>query len=186
MPFKQLFKTSVNFIETDLDMDIVDKICKTVAKIATILSGLLLLSVFVVLFIEISGRFMGRSPSWTEELSRWGLIAMCFSGASAALYNKSHVGVNIIVTRLPFAVARICTAIAYLCGITLCIFFGYYCFLAAMRTVNLKGDIIPVSMIYVKMFLPLGFFMMLIQLLGGLIKLFDKRLTAIADATIGS
>ena len=186
MPFKQLFKTSVNFIEKELDMDIVDKICKTVAKIATILSGLLLLSVFVVLFIEISGRFMGRSPSWTEELSRWGLIAMCFSGASAALYNKSHVGVNIIVTRLPFAVARICTAIAYLCGITLCIFFGYYCFLAAMRTVNLKGDIIPVSMIYVKMFLPLGFFMMLIQLLGGLIKLFDKRLTAIADATIGS
>ncbi|MBC6721247.1 TRAP transporter small permease [Treponema sp. Marseille-Q4130] len=167
-------------------MDIVDKICKTTAKIATILSGLLLLSVFVVLFIEISGRFMGKSPSWTEELSRWGLVAMCFSGASAALYNKSHVGVNIIVTRLPFPVAKICTAIAYLCGITLCIFFGYYCFLAAMRTVNLKGDIIPVSMIYVKMFLPLGFFMMFIQLLGGLIKLFDKRLTAIADATIGS
>ena len=167
-------------------MDIVDKICKTAAKIATVLSGFLLLSVFVVLFIEISGRFMGKSPAWTEELSRWGLVAMCFSGASAALYNKSHVGVNIIVTRLPFLVARICTAIAYLCGITLCIFFGYYCFLAAIKTVNLKGDIIPAAMIYVKMFLPFGFFMMLIQFIGGLIKVFDKRLTAIAGVTVGS
>ena len=41
-------------------------------------------------------------------------------------------------------------------------------------------------MIYVKMFLPFGFFMMLIQLIGGLIKLFDKRLTAIAGVTVGS
>ncbi|MFC2603263.1 MAG: hypothetical protein ACFNX0_05095, partial [Treponema sp.] len=75
---------------------------------------------------------------------------------------------------------------AYLCGITLCIFFGYYCFLAAIKTANLKGDIIPVAMIYVKMFLPFGFFMMLIQLIGGLIKVFDKRLTAIAGVTVGS
>ncbi len=156
-------------------MNILEKISKKVAQITSVIAGLLLLIVFVVIFIGIVGRVIRNNPSWTEELARWGLISIGFLGGSVALYKKQHVGVNIIVTRMPLKVAKIATIIAYFAVLSVCAYCLYYSYYAAIKAYRIKGDIIPFSMMYVKLFLPFGFGCMIIHLLAGLSKIFQCK-----------
>ncbi len=149
-------------------MKILNMISKKIAQITSVISGLLLICVFIVIFIGIGGRIIRNNPSWTEEIARWGLISIGFLGGSVAVYKKQHVGVNIIVTRLPLKIAKVATVIAYLAVIFVCSFCLYHSYSAAISAYRIKGDIIPFSMMYVKLFLPLGFACMIVHLLAGL------------------
>jgi len=159
-----------------------EKISKYAAKFASVLSGCLIIAVFIVIFIGIIGRFISRSPSWTEEISRWGLLAICFSGTSAALYQRQHTGMNIFIEWVPLKFAKVLTVIAYVLAIILCAYCFYFCGRAAFKVARMKGDIIPLSMMYVKLFLPMGFALMIIQLVNGLVHVFSA--TDIANVTI--
>lgn len=123
--------------------------------------------VFCLVFSGVIFRLIGHNFSLSEELSRWGLVSICFIGASAALKQKQHVAVNMLMQALPLRVAKICVTVAYLLVFVLLGFSTFYSFKAAIGAHGMVGDIIPVSMMYVKLSLPLGMSMMFVHLLHG-------------------
>jgi TRAP-type C4-dicarboxylate transport system permease small subunit len=136
-------------------------------KLAIILAAGLLISVFCLVFSGVIFRMIGSNFSLSEELSRWGLVSICFIGASAALKQKQHVAVNMLMQALPLRFAKICVTVGYLMIFALLGFSTYYSLKAAIGAAGMVGDIIPISMMYVKLTLPLGMAMMIVHLLHG-------------------
>lgn len=51
----------------------------------------------------------------SEEVSRWLFIWITFLGAVVALRERAHLGVDMLVSRLPVAGKKLCLAASYLC-----------------------------------------------------------------------
>jgi TRAP-type C4-dicarboxylate transport system permease small subunit len=136
-------------------------------KLAIVLASGILILVFCLVFSGVIFRLIGSNFSLSEELSRWGLISICFIGASAALKQKQHVAVNMLMQALPLRVSKVFVTIAYLVTFILLAFSTYYSLKAALGAQGMAGDIIPISMMYVKLTLPLGMAMMIVHLLHG-------------------
>jgi TRAP-type C4-dicarboxylate transport system permease small subunit len=167
----------------DSVVNILDRISWVLGKIATYIATIIIVAVFFVISAGILCRFTSLRISWTEELARWGLISLTYVGASAALRNKQHVGVNFIVNALPDKIAKILTGLAY---VVVMITVGYFFFNsleAALKATRIRGDIIPISLKYVKLLLPMSFFMMFFHLAWGLSTLFGAK--GVDGKTIG-
>ncbi|NYB74680.1 TRAP transporter small permease [Sedimentibacter hydroxybenzoicus DSM 7310] len=55
----------------------------------------------ILLFLSIVFRFLLHLPlAWTEEISLYGLVWLCYFGASLAIKNNSHLKMEIITTYL--------------------------------------------------------------------------------------
>lgn len=148
-------------------MKILEKLSNALEKFAIYLAAGILISVFCLVFSGVIFRMIGHNFSLSEELSRWGLISICFIGASAALKQKQHVAVNMLMQALPFRIAKVGVTISYLAVIVLLVFSTFYSLKAAIGAAGMVGDIIPISMMYVKLTLPLGMVMMIVHLLHG-------------------
>ncbi len=150
-------------------MELLGKVSAALEKFALAIATVLLIVMFSLVFSGVVLRVIGNSFSLSEELSRWCLISLCFIGGSVALKQKQHVGVNILVSTLPLRAAKVGVLVAYLVVLTLLGFATWYGFTAAIAAKDMTGDIVPVSMMYVKFSLPLGMFMMVVHLLYGLL-----------------
>ncbi|AEV29275.1 TRAP-type C4-dicarboxylate transport system, small permease component [Sphaerochaeta pleomorpha str. Grapes] len=171
------------FKKGDVVVTILDKISRAFGKFATLLACLILIAIFMVISAGIVCRFTGLRLSWTEELARWGLISLCYVGASAALRNRQHVGVNIVINAMPQKIAKIAVGIAYVVCMVIVVYFFFNSGEAALKAGRIKGDIIPISLKYVKLLLPMSFFMMFFHLAWGFSTIFGAK--QISDVTIG-
>ena len=156
-------------------MNLLAKLSDAFEKLAIVLAAGILILVFCLVFSGVIFRLLGSNFSMSEELSRWGLIGICFIGASAALKQKQHVAVNMLMQTLPLRVGKICVTIAYLVTLVLLAFSTYYSLKAAIGAEGMAGDIIPISMMYVKLTLPLGMSMMIVHLLHGILGIASGR-----------
>lgn len=165
-------------------MGLIKKSSNLLEKVGLAISTALLIVIFCLVFSGVILRVIGNSFSMSEELSRWGLISLCFIGASVALKRKQHVGVNMLISALPLKIAKTGVVIAYVVVfILLCLSF-FYGLTAAIEAKDITGDIIPLSMMYVKFCIPLGMLMMIVHLLNGFIELVDAK--DVKNVLIGS
>lgn len=153
---------------------VLDRISSGMGKFATLLAGLILIGVFGIILLGVSARFTGMRFAWTEELARWGLVSLTYVGASAALRNKQHAGVNIVLNLLPKKLGKIVAALAYLILAFVVVFLCMNSFEAAIKATRIRGDILPLSMMYVKLLIPASFFMMFFHLICGLLELMSS------------
>ncbi|WP_337997028.1 TRAP transporter small permease [Oleispirillum naphthae] len=149
-------------------MQMLEKLSDALDKLAVFLGALILGGVFLLVMSGVVFRITGHNFSLSEELSRWGLVSICFIGSSAALKRKQHVGVNMLLQVLPLGIGKVCVAVSYLAVLTTVAFSAHYSLRAAMCAQGMVGDIVPVSMMYVKLSLPFGMAMMFVHLLYGL------------------
>lgn len=111
-------------------------------------------------------RLLGMAPSWSEELSRWLIVGLTFIAGSVAFKQGAHVGVTIMVQKMPVIIQK---PLIQLTNILVIIFMSYvfwYGFEAAVYSYDTYGDIIQISMMYVKLNLPLGALIMIIHTLA--------------------
>ena len=155
-------------------MKILSKLSRACEKFAIAASGILLAIVFALVFGAVIFRAVGSNFALSEELSRWGLVSICFIGASAALKQKMHVAVNMLVDMLPLPLGKILVAIAHVLVLVLLVYSTGYSWRAAMRAGAMTGDIIPLSMMWVKLTLPLGMAMMIVHLVHGLASIYSS------------
>ena len=148
-------------------MKTLGKLSDALEKLAIFLSAAILIAVFCLVFSGVIFRIIGMNFSLSEELSRWGLVSICFIGASAALKQKQHVAVNQLMQAMPLRIGKVCVTAGYLAIFVLLFFSTFYSFRAALAAEGMMGDIIPISMMYVKISLPLGMAMMIVHLLHG-------------------
>lgn len=90
---------------------VVDVFCKAFEYLIGLMLGLMVLLVFGNVVLRY-GFNSGIAES--EELSRWLFIWITFLGATVALRERAHLGVDMLVSRLPTALKKACLAASYL------------------------------------------------------------------------
>jgi TRAP-type C4-dicarboxylate transport system permease small subunit len=77
--------------------------CKGILdKMVDVLVVFLFLIIFASVLLQIFLRYLLNFPlTWSEELSRYLFIMVCFLGWTLATRNKSHIKVNLILDALP-------------------------------------------------------------------------------------
>ncbi len=134
--------------------------------------------IFLVTVLVLSGVFlraMGQSLSWSEELARWLLVGIAFVSSSVALKQGSHVGITIIVKKLPFKIKKYVIQLANLMILVFLAYGFWLSFLAARFTSQQMGDVIGLSMIYVKMHIPISFLIMIIHVIYYIFAIIDNE-----------
>ena len=78
----------------------------------------LLLCVMVgLIMFQILGRYVfNYSISWSEEAANFALVWMTMLGAGLAMRTRSHVGIDILVTRTPLRVQQVAKSASFLLG----------------------------------------------------------------------
>ncbi len=107
---------------------------------------------------------LSRGLDWTEELGRYLMIWMGFLGASLALRNGAHVGVDMVRATLPRAVRRVVILIG---SLIICSFFVMVTY-QGIRLVSMVQEqeslVLPISMFWPYLAIPVGTLLMLVQL----------------------
>ncbi|MEW6548770.1 MAG: TRAP transporter small permease [Spirochaetota bacterium] len=165
-------------------MKYLEKLSDILAKLAVAVAASLCGAILCLVLYGVFLRITGNAFSMSEELSRWGMIAMTFIGASAALKRKQHIGINMLVQKVPLSIGKSLLLLAYLCAFILLGISFWFSLEAALATSDMMGDIIPIPMMYVKLSLPLGMAMMLVHLLVGFLHIFKAK--DIREVLIGS
>jgi TRAP-type C4-dicarboxylate transport system permease small subunit len=77
---------------------------------------IILMAVMVVLiFVNIICRyFLGAAIAWSEEVSRFILIWIAFLGTILAYVNNEHLGLDLVIRKLPVRLGGVVETIAYL------------------------------------------------------------------------
>lgn len=71
-------------------------------------NGLLLALMFLITFYQILARDVFIiSSMWTEELARFLFVWIVFLGAATLMENNGHIGISIVIDRLPRTVGRV-------------------------------------------------------------------------------
>ena len=117
-------------------------------NLAACLMGVLLL----VLFLQVFTRYVLDDPlSWTEEAARYIYVYIVFLGASAAISDRTHVGIDYFAKALPVRAQwalSVAVNLLVLCALALLAYWGWR---AAMRQWNLPLVVldIPYTWVYV-------------------------------------
>jgi len=83
----------------------------------------LLILMFAITFLQVVMRYLFLSPlPWAEEAVRFMFVWASFIGAAIGIKEKIHIGINIIVARLPLILQRITSTAVYL----LIMWFAYF------------------------------------------------------------
>lgn len=75
-----------------------DKLFKLVDYFTGILTGLMIIFVFLNVVLRI---FFNAGLTWSEELSRYLFVYVTYIGAISAMYANAHIGVDTLISRVP-------------------------------------------------------------------------------------
>jgi TRAP-type C4-dicarboxylate transport system permease small subunit len=128
-----------------------------------------------LIIIMVLFRMMGGGMPWGEELSRWLLVGMAFIGASVALKKGAHVGISIVVSKLPSYIRRGVFLIGNILVLIFLLFFVYYSYQVAMGALRQLGGAIRVPMTVPYLQLPVGGVIMIIHMAYFIFGLFTKN-----------
>ena len=126
---------------------------------ACLMGGLL-----VVLFLQVFTRYVLNDPlSWTEEVARYVYVYIVFLGSSAAISDRTHVGIDFIVKALP---RRAQWAVAFFVNLLILAVLAnliYWGWRSAIRQLNLPMVVLQVPYTWVYAIVPISAAMMTIR-----------------------
>ena len=141
------------------------KILDGFAKVVEVLSVIIMCVMVVVVFLATTGRYSGLfSIPWSEECSRYCMMAIVYFGLMLASRNGSHFVVEIVPLVFPKNVVKVFSVIVALLVDAFAIFLVRYGWLVCSRMLN-QGQTspmmgIPTGMVY--MLIPVGVALMAI------------------------
>jgi TRAP-type C4-dicarboxylate transport system permease small subunit len=137
-----------------------------VDKVATWISIIYAFLVTVIVLASVFLRMAGRAPSWSEEFARWLLIGIAFISASVALKRGAHIGITALIKTIPSkTLLRVIIQLSNFLVLVFLVYMFWFGLDAAIKAVDQSGDIIPVSVLYVKLHVPIGALMMIVHVL---------------------
>jgi len=96
---------------------IVDLICRLFVFLMVVCMALMVVMVFGNVVLRYG---FNSGITVSEELSRWLFVWMTFLGSVVAVRNRTHLGTDALVSRLPLAGRRLCFAAAHLLMLAVC------------------------------------------------------------------
>ena len=154
------------------------RLAATVSVALQALLALLLLVMVVLVFGNVVLRYGFNSGiTVSEELSRWCFIWMTFLGAVVALHEHGHLGVDMLVQRLPPAGKKLCLLVSQACMIWIAFLLAQ----GSLAQVRINADVaapttgLPMAIVHAA---PLVFGVLAALLLSGdLLRLLTGRIS---------
>jgi TRAP-type C4-dicarboxylate transport system permease small subunit len=92
---------------------IIDRLYRGTIKATEVICGVLLTSMVLIVFANVVARYyLSASLAWSEELARFMLIWLVFLGAVLAYVHNEHLGLDLLVSKLPRRAAQAVTILA--------------------------------------------------------------------------
>ncbi|WP_316858575.1 TRAP transporter small permease [uncultured Cohaesibacter sp.] len=138
-------------------------------KIEFVIGAILLAVITVLVFMAAVMRFVGHPLIWSVDLAQLLFIWLCFVGATRAMRERVHLGVDLLVRLLPFATRRVIeTAMAalFIGFLLLLAYEGYK--LTIMNWQRVFGDS-GLSYAWVTIAVPVGSLLLTISILSNLV-----------------
>jgi TRAP-type C4-dicarboxylate transport system permease small subunit len=145
---------------------LIDVIYGWTLKISRVLVGILFTAMVLVVFANVIGRYyLDTSLAWSEEVSRFMLVWLVFLGAVLAYEKDEHLGLDILVKKLPRkvgAVVGIATDLMVIFAIGLIVYGGYR---MAVDSWDWESTTVPIPLGYVYVIVPVCGSIMVLQTL---------------------
>lgn len=134
-----------------------------VIKLITIIAFAIMV---LVTFMQIIYRFVLLQPiPWAEELARYLFVWITFLGAAVAVKSKGHVGVELVIDKLPKRTKKIVLTIAFIICAIFCIVIFFNGIIMVQRTMNQRSAAMSMPMSIAYAAIPVGFIVMAINFL---------------------
>lgn len=141
------------------------KWARYIATSTEVLATLLLIIVTVLNLTQVAGRyFFNTGFSWTEEAMRFGMIWLMMLGSVACIFRVEHMGIEMLENMVGPNKARYVKSALYSLASIFCILILYYGLPLAIRNAAQTAPASGIPMIYPYMALPVGSFLMLVQI----------------------
>ncbi len=139
-------------------------------------ASILVLNVLIILYSVFTRYLLNHSPIWSDELSRYAIIASVMLVMSCAYVDGRHMRVSYIEQSVSFKVRRIIKLYQWLIIMTVAGFFSYVSFQYALSLNKYSSMGLNVSKTVPLMSLPLGFMTLFIMtLIQGPFKAADHK-----------
>ncbi|MFP1633628.1 TRAP transporter small permease [Zhengella sp. ZM62] len=79
------------------------RIVSLLVRFSRLATGIAFAVLMIAVLIQIAGRFIGSSPVWTEELTRFALLYLAAFGVGLSFRNGDLVNVDLVCDSLPGA-----------------------------------------------------------------------------------
>ena len=138
-------------------------------KIEYAIGAILLAVITFLVFIAAVMRFFGHPLIWSVDLAQMLFIWLCFLGATRAMRERVHLGVDFLVRLFPFAARRLiesAMALLFIAFLMILTFEGYK--LTMLNWQRVYGDS-GLSYAWVTISVPIGSILLSISILSNMI-----------------
>lgn len=156
-----------------------------VGKLETVVGVVMMTTITFMVFIAAVTRYLGAPIVWSVDLAQLLFIWVCMLGADAAMKNKAHVGMDMIVRAFPVKLQKMITFGTYILCLCFLVFCAYYGFTLCVRNSLRMYATLKISYSYGTAAVPVGSVLMIltvIEQLGDLIRGWaDPRVGVVGD-----
>lgn len=139
---------------------------------------MLLIVVTALNLTQVTGRYAFNTGfSWTEEAMRYLMIWLMMLGSVACIFRAEHMAVQTIENRVPPGYARFVKPALYSIAAIFCSFVLVYGWPLALRNAAQVAPASGIPMIYPYLALPVGAFLMLVQIAFAWVAGFEPDMT---------
>lgn len=138
---------------------------------------ILMFSMVVLIFMQVFTRYvLNNSLGWTEEASRYLFIWLIFMSIGISFVDKKHIGIDLVLDKLPIKVQKIVLQLGYIILMGLSVFFVIQGMdlVSALQEFSQKSSTLQIPMWMVYLSLPVGFLFAILRLIHVSILLYVK------------
>jgi C4-dicarboxylate transporter DctQ subunit len=131
------------------------------------LSGILIVLVMLLVCVHVFARYVLQTPmDWVVQFSQYSLLVLVFLGAAWLLKLEGHVNIDILLTRIKPKNKNLLILVTSTLGTIVCLIIFWYSGKTTLELIQ-KGtrvlDEVQVPQYAITSFIPLMFFLLLIQ-----------------------
>ena len=142
-------------------------------NINTICEGLLFFSMMTMIFIttlQIIFRFFFEALVWSEELTRFLLVASSLLGASVGFKKGSHIAVTFFTNSLPKKVSKAIGVLVQIASLAFFFIVGWYSILMMKSEASQTTPALGISMAWIYLIYPIISLVIIIHIADSLLK----------------
>ncbi len=151
-------------------VNMADALSLRINRIVANLVGGVVILMFASLFLQVCCRYFFNAPlPWPEEFTMFLMAWMSFLGASVALRNWGHIGIDFVLDRLNGRPRLLLLAVIRLCVLVFCVALLLEGVNLTLESAGMVSDGMRVSMVYPRLSMPVGAALMTLHALAMLL-----------------
>jgi TRAP-type C4-dicarboxylate transport system permease small subunit len=127
----------------------------------------LLWAMVIAVFLQVVFRFVLDQPlAWTEEVARYLLVWITFMGASYAMSQRAHIGVDVLVRLLPRAPQKTVHLLSVMISLVFFLVVVQQGYLLMQKTMTQVSSVLHIPMGWVYLAIPLSGIILSVNLIA--------------------